>query len=51
MGQIGTELSLNFSIDQKCVYEITIALYGISNTHKSTVEELPEYFEVLPGDQ
>lgn len=51
MNQRDIELSLHFSIDQKCDYEITTALYDISNIHKLTVEELTEYFKVLPGEQ
>lgn len=51
MNQIDTKLSLTFIIDQKCDYEITTALYGIFNIHKLTIEDLPEYFEVLPEDQ
>lgn len=45
MNQIDTELSLDLSIDQQCGYKIVTALYGITNVHTLTVEELPKYFE------
>lgn len=40
MNQIDMELSLHFSIDQKCDYEITPALYDLSDIHKLQINHL-----------
>lgn len=51
VGQVDIELSFCFSIDQRCGYEIIIALYDISDIHKLIENELPKYFHFLLGDQ